>query len=84
MTAGWTKLSTEENDLKVNVAPGFRWKKLLEVCFHRLNRLTSREAPSTGETKDVGIDRESRNAEKLRDNDRCCFVPYAGQRFQLL
>ena len=82
MTAGRTKLSPEENDLKVNVAPGLRREKFLEVRFHRLNSLPSRETPATGETKDVGIYRESRNPEELRDDDRSCLVPYAGQRFQ--
>ena len=41
MTAGRTKLSAEENDLEVDVAPGLRREKFLEVCFHRLNSLPS-------------------------------------------
>src|SRR5690606_18870489 len=82
--AGRAVLATEEDDLEVTVVPGLDRERRLQVTFDLLDVLAHRESPALGEAVDVGVDRERRDAERLRHHDAGGLVADTGEGLEEL
>ena len=73
-----------EDDLEVELVPGFAGEELFEVALGLFDVFAGREFPAFCEAVDVGIHRESGHAKGLGHNDGGGFVTHTGQGFECL
>jgi hypothetical protein len=76
-------LASEEDDLEVEADPRVLGKRRLEVAFGAFDRGAVRETPALGQTMDVRVDGERRDAEGLGHDDARGLVTDAGERLEL-
>src|SRR5690606_13573813 len=77
-------LAPEVDDLQVQPAPALRRIKTAQVLLGPADAAPVREPPPRGEAMDVGVDRERRDTERLREHDARRLAPDAGQRLERL
>ena len=83
MPACRAMLSTDEDDLQVQVVPVFLGENRLEVTFRSFNIRAVGKSPPRSKAMDVGVDGEGRDAEGLGHHHARCFVAHARQGLQL-
>ncbi len=82
MAEGRAVLAAEVDDLQVAVVPPVAGEHRLQIVFGAFHVRPVRQAPSEGESVDVGVDGERRHAEGLRHHDTGRLVTDAGQRLE--
>lgn len=84
MASCWTIGPCKINDLKVKFNPSVFRKQALEIFLCLSDCFSLAKAPSMSATVDVGVDGKGGLIKRLGHDNGGCFVPHAGQLFQLL
>src|SRR5690606_29912130 len=82
-TAGGAVFPPIEDDLEVELVPGFPEKELFQVALRLDDVLSGSELPTGGQAMDVGIDGKCRYTEGLRHHDRRGLVANAREFLQI-
>ena len=75
-------LSAEVNDLQVEFIPGLLGKEALEILLGLLDRFPVGQAPSLGQTVNMGINRKGWDTEGLGHDHLCGLVAHARESLQ--
>src|SRR5207249_6346185 len=76
--------AAEVDHLEVELAPGAARKDAAEVALGARGRARARQSPAAREAVDVGVDRERRFAERLREDHERRLPADAGERHERL
>ena len=81
-TTSCAKLSTIEDDLKMELIPGLLRKQTLQIRFCTLDAYSTAQPPTLSKPVYVCIHGKGRHSEGLGHHNGGRFMPHAWQRFQ--